>query len=145
VVQDQFGLKAQEVGELDHWFSIRSRDGNCNELLDVYVAMVDGVFSPSSNQPKHDQIVDWVHFADLLGEGISMKKSKWTLFHMEDGYRASMLRRLRPLQVPAEVRQFFGDRSAATISPAAGAAFRIAQKYRKYIDGLDGNRRLAVR
>jgi len=75
----------------EHWFSVTSRDGNCNELIDVYVSsQAGGGLPPLRLLPCEE--VEWVHFADVFGKDAVQAG---TIFFMEKAYRGSMVERMQ--------------------------------------------------
>lgn len=109
LLREQLGVDAARIGEFDHWFSVNSEDGNCREIVDVQVAFVDG--SSEALPPLHidtSEEVNWVFFTEVFHEQAQASKVGLT-FHMEDEYRASMLRRVRANVVLQDAGFAFGD------------------------------------
>lgn len=47
---------AVQAKDLEHWFSSKSQDGNCRELLDVFmVPLRDGFMSPEIRLPDGEE------------------------------------------------------------------------------------------
>jgi len=106
-IMEQLGIKATNIGTLEHWFSCESCFDGCNELLDIYVSPIIGLgLPPVELLPGED--VDWVYFVDVFGpEAVEAG----TILHMEDEYRSFMLQRLRKSVVDADAFAAFGDSS----------------------------------
>jgi len=87
-LREQLSLDVRST-DLEHWFSSRSLDGKCCELIDIFVvALRDGFMSPSIRLPDGEQ-VQWVHYTDVFHES-SCKLPN--LFHIEPPYREAMVR-----------------------------------------------------
>merc|ERR1712137_689537 len=99
----QLGMDAAQIGELEHWFSCKSTDGSCRELVETYVARIDAHIPPLHLHKTED--ANWVFFGEVFGD----IAEESLVFHMEDDYRSSMIRRLRAGTVREEAVLAFGD------------------------------------
>mmetsp|Transcript_168271 Transcript_168271/g.540613 ORF Transcript_168271/g.540613 Transcript_168271/m.540613 type:complete len:473 (-) Transcript_168271:104-1522(-) len=117
LVEEQLGVAADVFGELEHWFSCTSKDGMCHELLDVYVAALDGGLPELRLEQREE--VDWVYFAQVFGKEV---KDLRVLCHLEAEYRSSMVRRLRQRTVPEDVLYAFGEAAVRAERSLRGAS-----------------------
>jgi hypothetical protein len=88
---EQLGFKRAPRMQ-DHWFSSSSRDGNCLELIDVFVVPIDDECSLPPFSMRGDERTQWVHYLDVFGEHGAAAR---TLCHFEAAYRADMIKRLQ--------------------------------------------------
>lgn len=90
VAREQLSLQLDAV-ELEHWFSCRSQSGTCRELVDVFVAPLRDRAGPAVRFARDDEEAEWVHYLDVFGPEVVDLPS---IFHVEDEYRDSMVRRM---------------------------------------------------
>lgn len=89
IMREQLGVE-RPPDDLEHWFSCSSRDGNSNELIDVFVARLrDGALPQLSLH--RDEEIEWVHYLDIFGTDVQAGDR---LFKIETSYRASMVQKL---------------------------------------------------
>eukprot|EP00747_Dinoflagellata_sp_TGD_P207843 gnl/TRDRNA2_/TRDRNA2_81371_c0_seq2.p1 gnl/TRDRNA2_/TRDRNA2_81371_c0~~gnl/TRDRNA2_/TRDRNA2_81371_c0_seq2.p1 ORF type:complete len:501 (+),score=77.03 gnl/TRDRNA2_/TRDRNA2_81371_c0_seq2:43-1503(+) len=106
-LKEQLGVSEMSgaVGKLEHWFSSDARDGTCHELIDVYVAPIEGAGLPPLRLPAMEE-AEWVFFADVFGEDAVLAG---TICHMEDEYRQSMIHRTSMRMVAEDAQNAFPD------------------------------------
>eukprot|EP00929_Paragymnodinium_shiwhaense_P079032 TRINITY_DN41057_c0_g2_i3.p1 TRINITY_DN41057_c0_g2~~TRINITY_DN41057_c0_g2_i3.p1 ORF type:complete len:271 (-),score=42.85 TRINITY_DN41057_c0_g2_i3:150-962(-) len=89
-LREQLGVDEGSLGTQELWFTCVGREGNCCELLDVFVAPIKGGNLPQVAL-RPDERVQWVHFTDIFGSQGAMAH---TLVPFEPTYRTSMVQRL---------------------------------------------------
>jgi len=99
ILREQIGIEST-AASLEHWFSCTNQEGQCRELLDVYVLEDQG--ESRTLQLLQGEDVEWVHFTDIFGSA-ALESSR--MLHTEEYYRSSMVKRVqsRILHKHAEV------------------------------------------
>jgi len=89
ILRDQIGIEST-AASLEHWFTCTNQEGQCHELLDVYVLEDQG--ESRTLQLVEGEDVEWVHFLDIFGPA-ALESSR--MLHMEEYYRSSMVKRVQ--------------------------------------------------
>ncbi|CAE8612835.1 unnamed protein product [Polarella glacialis] len=105
IIQEQLGVNNLT---LEFWFSSRSRNGNNQELLDVFIASCADSDVPPLRL-AHDEDVEWVHFLEVFGSG--GRSHLTSLAHVEETYVSCMVQKMRS-------RILHSDAAKSAIHPA---------------------------
>jgi len=89
ILREQIGIDSA-AASLEHWFSCTNQEGQCRELLDVYVLEDQG--QSRTLQLVQGEDVEWVHFADIFSSA-ALESNR--MLHMEEYYRSSMVKRMQ--------------------------------------------------
>jgi len=120
-LEEQLGLPATSVGELIHCFSCQTSDGDCQELLDVYLAPLSKAGLPPLSLQEGEE-VDWVFFAHVLSPDFA---KGGRLFYYNNVYRRALARRMRDAAIPEDVWNAFAlDLETELHLPTLKAALR---------------------
>jgi len=112
-LSDQLGLDISTVRSVQHVFSSRILEGNCKELVDVYLAPVGSNGVPPLKLAS-DEEVEWVFYRDILSTDAVHSKA---IFNCPDDYRIALDRQMRSSAVREDVKHAFGADLMKAFSP----------------------------